>query len=233
MRAKNRRIAGWLATAGLIGAALILPVAALATQPAPTHKVTICHATNSDTNPYVLETVDIASSGHLRAGHDDHTGPLWSATLKAAHTSWGDIIPPYAYKGFSYAGLNWTAGGRAILAAGCRVLTPTTTATATPTATPVSTWTPTATPNLPEVTPTTTPTGSVEGETGTPTPTNPGSTATPSGSVEGETGTAGSPPPTDASGLVDSATSPGIALILLAAVLFGALAGRPSRARRR
>jgi hypothetical protein len=80
-------------------------VVASATKP-PDHKVTICHATGSSTNPFVIINVDIASSGYLKAGHDLHDD---------------DIIPPYTYGTFSYPGKNWTASGQTILANGCRL----------------------------------------------------------------------------------------------------------------
>lgn len=70
MRCWTFRIAGWLAVSRLVGAALLVPAVTMATPPDPGHKVTICHRTNSDTNPYVMETVDIASTGHLQGGHD-------------------------------------------------------------------------------------------------------------------------------------------------------------------
>ena len=106
----------------LLGAlALTFSVAttALVTKPSP-HQVTICHRTDSNTNPYVIETVDIASSGLLRGGHNDHTGPVWNPTLKAAHIKWGDIIPPYTYGTFVYPGMNY-AEGLAIYEAGCTI----------------------------------------------------------------------------------------------------------------
>ena len=116
--------AGLLAAIGLVlvvfGAGTL---SAGATQP-PDHKVTICHRTNSDTNPYVVETPDIASSGYLQAGHNDHTGPIWASGMKADHDKWGDIIPPYDYGDFHYAGLNWTGLGQAILRNGCTIPAP-------------------------------------------------------------------------------------------------------------
>lgn len=110
-------------------------------------RVTICHATASNTNPYVEETVDVASSGELQGGHNDHPA---------------DIIPPYSYDGGSYPGLNFDAQGQAILDAGCTVPgepTPTPTATETETATPTPSETPSETPT-PTVTPTPTQTPS-------------------------------------------------------------------------
>ena len=81
---KTLRIAGLGAI--LAGVGLIAGMgSALATAPGSdgNHKVTICHATASQTNPYVVETVDIASSGYLQGGHNNHDG---------------DIIPPYMYQ---------------------------------------------------------------------------------------------------------------------------------------
>ncbi len=69
---------------------------ATATPGSPDHKVTICHATASKTNPYVVITVDVASigdtSGHGRSG-----------------VNVGDIIPPFNIAGVNYAGNNWDA----------------------------------------------------------------------------------------------------------------------------
>lgn len=97
-----------IVTLALIAPAMIpatilgMATPAQATKPAPEHKVTICHATASETNPYVQITVDIASSGYLKAGHSSHEG---------------DIIPPYTYEDFSFAG----QGDQSILANGCEV----------------------------------------------------------------------------------------------------------------
>jgi hypothetical protein len=105
------RSAGLFATVAFVGAALVMPAATLATQPSPDHKVTICHRTADQANPFIAINVDIASTGHLLGGHDtEHQG---------------DIIPAYAYRDFSFAGLNWDAAGQAILAAGCTVPTET------------------------------------------------------------------------------------------------------------
>jgi len=75
--------------------------------------VTLCHATSSQTNPYVVITTD--DDGVLGAGssggngHDSHSG---------------DIIPPFDYtdnKGNpqSYPGKNWDAAGQATFANEC------------------------------------------------------------------------------------------------------------------
>jgi uncharacterized repeat protein (TIGR01451 family) len=112
----------------LLGAvALTFSVATTALATAPTgHQVTICHATDSDTNQYNTETVDIGSSGILQGGHSDHLGPAWNPTLKDLHIQWGDIIPPYDYTNdegtFHFDGLNWDAAGQAIYSHGCGIV---------------------------------------------------------------------------------------------------------------
>ena len=79
------------------------------------HKVTLCHATGSSTNPYVLITVDYHA-------------------LKNGHTAAkGDIIPPTTINGVTYSG-NWDANGQAIFNNGCKPLAaqaPVTTTTTT------------------------------------------------------------------------------------------------------
>jgi uncharacterized repeat protein (TIGR01451 family) len=75
--------------------------------------VTLCHATSSQTNPYVVITTDddgVLGAGQSEGnGHDSHSG---------------DIIPPFEYTDNngdpqSYPGKNWDAAGQAILANGC------------------------------------------------------------------------------------------------------------------
>jgi hypothetical protein len=78
--------------------------------------VTICHRTNSNNNPYIINTP--AADGDV-SGHADHTGPVWNDTLKADHIRWGDIIPPFKWSGGTFPGLNWTTEGQAIYAADC------------------------------------------------------------------------------------------------------------------
>lgn len=107
------------------------PLVAGATQGSPEHQVTLCHATDSYTNPYVSETVDVASTQF--EGHDGHNGPVFYADIPK-HEQWGDIIPPFDYGAAgSYPGKNWTADGQAIWNAGCTVAAPTTTTTIAPT----------------------------------------------------------------------------------------------------
>ena len=100
----RKTVRGAAVLAMAIGFAGASAAAASATQPAPDHKVTICHATASATNPYVVITVDIASivgdAGHGQSGVNE-----------------GDIIPPFAMDGYVYAGHNWDAAHYP--AAGC------------------------------------------------------------------------------------------------------------------
>jgi hypothetical protein len=109
-------------TALASGFLLTFGVASTVLATAPTgHQVTICHATDSNSHPYVTDTVDISSSGDLSGGHSKHTGPLWDGQVK----KWGDIIPPYDYTNdsgtFHFDGLNWTEDGQAIYNNGCKV----------------------------------------------------------------------------------------------------------------
>src|SRR4249919_3961531 len=103
-------------------AAAMAPKSALAGSTG--QSVTICHRTDSNTNPYTNPTVDISSSGHLQGGHDtEHQGPLWNPSLKAQGIEWGDIIPPYTFQPddgplFVYPGQNWPAG-QALFEDGC------------------------------------------------------------------------------------------------------------------
>ena len=87
------RTAGWLAVAGLLGAALIGPASAMAT-PGPLDKVTICHALPAEaSHPYNQIEVDIASTGYVQGGHYVPGG-----ALGYKHEDGGDIIPPYTYQ---------------------------------------------------------------------------------------------------------------------------------------
>jgi len=84
--------------------------------------IKICHATGSNTNPYVTENP--AKDGDV-SGHADHTGPIW---FDGITVEWGDIIPPFDFEGGSFPGLNWDAYGQATWNADCvPTLPPTTT----------------------------------------------------------------------------------------------------------
>jgi hypothetical protein len=85
--------------------ALALAVISLLAAPAlgASNQVSICHATGSTTNPYVLIHPAAAGvvNGHL--GHQDAR----------------DVIPPFTYKGVSYS-LNWNPAGQELFAGGCK-----------------------------------------------------------------------------------------------------------------
>ncbi|MCA9328258.1 hypothetical protein KC959_00660, partial [Candidatus Saccharibacteria bacterium] len=92
---------------------------------ATNNDVTICHRTDSVTNPYVKITVNknavdgwAGNSGNEADHYGEHKGPLASdpataQTLKDDKIEWGDIIPP-VYQGYNYSGLNWSSDGQAI-----------------------------------------------------------------------------------------------------------------------
>lgn len=78
----------------------------------PHNKVTLCHATNSEKNPYVQITVNAngSASGHL------------------GHQGGRDIIPPFTYNDHgeekSFGGQNWDAAGQEIWNNGCQPADP-------------------------------------------------------------------------------------------------------------
>lgn len=95
----KRSALGALSVVALVGSSLA--IGATSASGDPSANVTICHRTNSNTNPYVKITVDesavdgVGGSDHL----GQHTGPVWDPTLKADHIKWGDIIPPFDMNG--------------------------------------------------------------------------------------------------------------------------------------
>lgn len=66
--------------------------------------VTLCHATASESNPFVIITTDSAGAfnGHLGGDHQDGE----------------DIIPPFEWEGVTYS-QNWDEEGQAIFNNGC------------------------------------------------------------------------------------------------------------------
>jgi hypothetical protein len=117
------------------------------------HEVTICHRTNSASNPYTQNRVDRAAVDGVadEPGQGDHyanhVGPVFDPAADysgpMSGDQWGDIIPPI--QGI-HDGLNWTAAGQAIWSNGCQVVEPTTTEP------PVTTTEPPATTTEPPVT---------------------------------------------------------------------------------
>jgi uncharacterized repeat protein (TIGR01451 family) len=122
------------AAAAITLAAAAFPLAAGAATAsqsgADDHKVTLCHRTNSENNPYVVITIDKA--GVFKTGHDGHDeGGVYQPGDKANGVRWGDIIPAFDYYASPqdenagtlshYDGLNNTAAGLDVLATGCLV----------------------------------------------------------------------------------------------------------------
>lgn len=203
-----KRLIGGLTLAALLS--IGFAATAGATKPAPDHKVTICHRTDSNTNPYVRITVDIASSGYLKEGHDSHNGPVWDPTLKAQHIKWGDIIPPYTYGTFTYPGKNWTEAGIAIYQNGCAIPgepAPSESPSATPSEEPSMSPTPSPseTPGQPSMSPS-------ESPSLTPAPSE---TPMPTGSPV-DTGGGPTPPPTDTGAVAVSAPMDWTVIVLIA-----------------
>ena len=117
-----------LATAlALIAAMFIVGAPTASATPSPS--VVICHATNSQSNPYTRNRVNTSSveeeGNRYLNGHGDHTGPVW---FEGIAVKWGDIIPKFTYTNpqtqvvTEYPGYNLTEEGLAILENGCKGL---------------------------------------------------------------------------------------------------------------
>ncbi len=131
---RNVRAARWggallVALAPLPWLGMGTAVATPGGQPGNEDNVTICHRTNSVTNPYVVITVDQSSvDGDLgnnkgRGDHfAEHLGPVFDPEADypkpMSGDEWGDIIPPI--EGI-HDGLNWTPEGIAFYENGCNV----------------------------------------------------------------------------------------------------------------
>jgi uncharacterized repeat protein (TIGR01451 family) len=93
-------------TTGMLAvAALVAVFGGVPTAVADDAKVTLCHATDSSANPYVVKTVSessIFNNGIVPNGHGAHTGPIFNAAGGKKQAHWGDIIPAFG----TYGGLN-------------------------------------------------------------------------------------------------------------------------------
>jgi hypothetical protein len=182
----RRTILGVAAVTAAAGTIMVLSAAAgTSVAGADPNKVTLCHATDSNTNPYVQVTVSSRSVQHKILGpngHGTHTGQVWNPTLKSQGIQWGDIIPPFDYGNpvQHYPGLNWDATGIAIWENGCNIPAGTTSSTP-PSSTPPSSTPPSSTP--PSSTPPTTPT--TPGTSGTSSHRTPPPTHTPTHTKSG------------------------------------------------
>jgi LPXTG-motif cell wall-anchored protein len=100
-----------VAAVALLGLAVVGSASPENAGATPSDKVTICHATSSEKNPYRSIPVNTSSIDEInnrhRNGHGDHTG---------------DIIPSFTSPiGTVFPGLNWDAVGQAIWNNGCVV----------------------------------------------------------------------------------------------------------------
>lgn len=81
--------------------------------------VTICHRTGSRHHPYVV--ISPSASGVYHGHYSQHNEHAVFPNT-ASDGKWGDIIPPFQYKGVTYS-LNWNADGQAIWSNRCRPAT--------------------------------------------------------------------------------------------------------------
>ena len=92
-----------------MAAGLALPVVSSAPAQAAATKTTICHATNSHSNPY--RRISVAQSAVNRHGNHHGGGAVWSSGIT---TRWDDIVPDATAGGSNGSQKNWTTAGIAI-----------------------------------------------------------------------------------------------------------------------
>jgi hypothetical protein len=115
-------LAGVTAVAGTIMVVSAMGATAAPQAAAKDPKVTLCHRTDSETNPYV--TITVAAAAAYNAHFKIHKGDVWFPG-HPKKPFWGDIIPPSVYKGTNFQ-QNWNAAGQAIFNNGCKPVTTTT-----------------------------------------------------------------------------------------------------------
>src|SRR3954452_24736714 len=112
---RTRTPFAFVAALALASGALAATAITAGADPNGENKVTVCHATRAETNPYREITVSVNSILHGQ-GHDaPHEGDVFQIDVPKSEQDWGDIIP--AFNGF--AGVNDNAAGLAILNNGC------------------------------------------------------------------------------------------------------------------
>jgi len=133
----KRPILGALVVTAIASAGLMVGAVSASGDPGQVPQVTICHRTNSVTNPYVKITVDEdavdgdTANDNGQGDHTTHTGPVFDSTNPPPppHNGdqWGDIIPPFDVNGDprpeGSPTLNWPEG-QAIFGNDCMPLTP-------------------------------------------------------------------------------------------------------------
>lgn len=114
---RSKHVAAVCYALALFAVLLVSPLMASAD---PADRVTICHATGSQTNPYVSVT---ASGNGIYNGH-------------IAHQHGNDIIPQFTIASGPHAGTYGPQGDQSILAAGCVVTQPSPSPSPSPSPTP-------------------------------------------------------------------------------------------------
>src|SRR5262245_47841739 len=111
----RRRLAVVSTLFATLATAMLATVVPAVAQPGPT--ISFCHRTGSTGSPYNFHQGSAGSI--LDGGHHQHTGPVFSGQHPTG--AWGDIVPPFDYRGVHFAGLNWNSAGRTIVANRCAV----------------------------------------------------------------------------------------------------------------
>jgi hypothetical protein len=121
---------GLAAAAALSGSTLLLasPTTGSAAVAAAA-KVTLCHRTDAENNPYGPKPITVSASAAYHGHYLEHQGDVWYPG-HPKKPMWGDIIPPFTFQGVTYS-LNWNAAGMAIFNNGCQPLTASTSSVAT------------------------------------------------------------------------------------------------------